>query len=162
MVTSITKLAETGTDTQHYTNSAAIDGPPDLNLSVSSDVISSPVQMNGARRCCFQTRASLTSFPWFLPLASMVVCPSSTLPAPTETWWDFLSFQHFVFLLKVRVEVWPGGLTLLLLLQLYPELQLTEEEQKLLTQEGVSLPNNLPLTKVRLLKHWRPRSFCTS
>uniref|UniRef100_A0A671N4A0 Uncharacterized protein n=1 Tax=Sinocyclocheilus anshuiensis TaxID=1608454 RepID=A0A671N4A0_9TELE len=30
----------------------------------------------------------------------------------------------------------------------YPELQLTEEEQKLLDQEGVSLPNNLPLTKV--------------
>ncbi|XP_016354623.1 cyclic AMP-responsive element-binding protein 3-like protein 4, partial [Sinocyclocheilus anshuiensis] len=29
----------------------------------------------------------------------------------------------------------------------YPELQLTEEEQKLLDQEGVSLPNNLPLTK---------------
>ncbi|XP_042370803.1 cyclic AMP-responsive element-binding protein 3-like protein 4 isoform X2 [Plectropomus leopardus] len=31
---------------------------------------------------------------------------------------------------------------------LYPELQLTDEEQKLLTQEGVSLPSNLPLTKV--------------
>lgn len=45
-------------------------------------------------------------------------------------------------------EAAAGGLTLLLLLQLYPELQLTEEEQKLLTQEGVSLPNNLPLTKV--------------
>ncbi|KAK3551828.1 hypothetical protein QTP70_029004 [Hemibagrus guttatus] len=30
---------------------------------------------------------------------------------------------------------------------LYPELNLTEEEQKLLDQEGVSLPNNLPLTK---------------
>lgn len=35
--------------------------------------------------------------------------------------------------------------------QLYPELQLTEEEQKLLNQEGVSLPSNLPLTKVRTL-----------
>ncbi|KAF0032030.1 hypothetical protein F2P81_016585 [Scophthalmus maximus] len=32
---------------------------------------------------------------------------------------------------------------------LNPDLQLTEEEQKLLNQEGVSLPNNLPLTKVR-------------
>lgn len=32
--------------------------------------------------------------------------------------------------------------------QLQPDLQLTEEEQKLLNQEGVSLPNNLPLTKV--------------
>lgn len=32
--------------------------------------------------------------------------------------------------------------------QFYADLQLTEEEQKLLSQEGVSLPTNLPLTKV--------------
>ena len=43
-----------------------------------------------------------------------------------------------------------GGLTLFLL-QPFTELQLTEEEQKLLSQEGVSLPGNLPLTKVRPL-----------
>ncbi|XP_062848636.1 cyclic AMP-responsive element-binding protein 3-like protein 4 [Trichomycterus rosablanca] len=40
---------------------------------------------------------------------------------------------------------------------LFPELNLTEEEQKLLNQEGVSLPNNLPLTKAeeRVLKKVR-------
>lgn len=39
----------------------------------------------------------------------------------------------------------------------YPDLQLTDEEQKLLDQEGVSLPNNLPLTKTeeRILKKVR-------
>ncbi|XP_038137103.1 cyclic AMP-responsive element-binding protein 3-like protein 4 [Cyprinodon tularosa] len=41
--------------------------------------------------------------------------------------------------------------------QLFPNLRLTEEEQKLLTEEGVSLPSNLPLTKAeeRILKKVR-------
>lgn len=46
------------------------------------------------------------------------------------------------------------------MLQLCLDLQLTEEEQKLLTQEGVSLPNNLPLTKVGCTDALRPPRFC--
>ncbi|KAK5613021.1 hypothetical protein CRENBAI_003033 [Crenichthys baileyi] len=48
-------------------------------------------------------------------------------------------------------------LLLLLQVQMFPDLRLTEEEQKLLTEEGVSLPRNLPLTKAeeRILKKVR-------
>lgn len=49
------------------------------------------------------------------------------------------------------------------LAQLFADLQLTEEEQKLLSQEGVSLPSSLPLTKVSFHSHpvslpWRTES----
>lgn len=41
--------------------------------------------------------------------------------------------------------------------QSFADLQLTEEEQKLLRQEGVSLPTSLPLTKVSC--HFHPLSL---
>ena len=45
--------------------------------------------MTGALRCCFQTRASSTSCPCFLLLASTAARASSTLRVPTMIRWEF-------------------------------------------------------------------------
>ncbi|KAF5891732.1 cyclic AMP-responsive element-binding protein 3-like protein 4, partial [Clarias magur] len=96
---------------------------------------------------------------WSAPVLLSDACVVSELPlvsaikvehAHSELNHAHSDLDHALFDLSHASHSFTDGL-------LYPELKLTEEEQKLLNQEGVSLPNNLPLTKTeeRILKKVR-------